>query len=131
MLRAQLTALCDEQLALLSRLAFGRNLSHGVDLAVWSFSLTTLVALRRLWTGYNVFTSLAQKHGKKAGQSTYNNLSAKSNRKSTSVPILRSRAFNRTIIEYRHEVGTARAYTLTSWPRSSFRRGQRRFVTCN
>ena len=48
MLLAQLTAIRDEQQALLSCLAFGRTFSRGIDLAG---QLTSSLALRRLRTG--------------------------------------------------------------------------------
>ena len=126
----------DEQPALLSRPAFGRTLSHGVDLAgrslvdlfVGSSTVTdrkepahfTASESRKAGlfanpqdrnkTGRSPHNTLRQKRAKRVCLSINEKKIGKSNHNKSSVPIFRSRVLHLTVsYEYRHEVGAAGA----------------------
>ena len=105
---AQLTAHRDEQRALLlSCLAFGRTLLHGVHL------------VGRPLDGYgqeraHILHFVTSTQSRFARQTTTKTAKINHN---TSVPIFRSRVFNLTFsYEYGHEFGAAGASPLTSRP---------------
>ena len=131
LLLAQLTALCDQQSALLTCPDFSRTLSHGCDLAGRSladlFAGSLAVTDRKEPAHYT-----SSEHAKKVFcESTK---TTKNNHNNTSVPIFGSGILKLTVsYEYRHEVGAAGASLLTSRTSSSSRRGQKRLgcVACN